>query len=393
MKRILTGITAGVGLTVAATAEIPFEQHMLVPDGAAFWWARCHADVNQDGLLDFFVIQNNAKGGSLAWAETVPGFGPSRLHIIAEAGPEGGLFACGDLDAADIDGDGDVDVLGPISGGEWGGAGKPTQMYWYENPSWKAHKIGEFPNFVKDVNLKDLNGDGKPDLAGTCFGAHKVFVFRQDSPDQWTLVQELHEPNIHEGQDVGDLDGDGDIDIVSTAFWFENPGGDMTGEWVARNIDPYWNSDAERTWKNNATKVICMDIDGDKRDEVFLSCSEAYRDRVAWYDAENPRTGGWTLHLIGTNRWAHTLQVGDVDADGDLDVLSGNNGDQEDPENSPVYLFINQGDNVTWKPQLLSRTGAYNSYLGDVEGDGDLDIFRYTGHMAKSYELWLNKLK
>jgi hypothetical protein len=377
-------------LLAVACAEIPFEKHILVPNGADKWWARSHADVNRDGLLDFFVINNNAKGGWLGWYETVAGYGPSKKHLIAETGPDGGAFACGDLASGDIDNDGDIDVLGPVSPGEWGGGGKPTAMYWYENPSWKSHRIGTFPNFLKDVDLVDLNKDGKLDIAATCFGVHKMIVFRQDSPDSWTQAAAVFVKTLHEGQHVGDLDGDGDVDVVSTAFWFENPGGDMTGEWIVRNIDPYWNTMNGSTWEFNATKIFCVDIDKDKMDEVFISCSEKFNDRVAWYDSPNPRKDGWTMHLVGINPFSHTLQVGDVDADGDYDVLSGNNRDQGDPNNSPVILFLNNGDNLNWTKQILTTTGAYNSCLGDVEGDGDLDFFRYDGHMGSFYELWLN---
>ena len=380
-------------LQAVVSAQVPFQRHMLVPDGAEWWWARCHQDVNQDGLVDFIVVNNNAKGGWLAWFETVPGYGPSRKHLIASSGPQGGTFACGDLDAGDIDQDGDIDVLGPVSPGEWGGSGQATQMYWYENPSWRAHRIGVFPSFVKDVDLVDLNKDGKLDLAGTCFAEHKMIVYRQDAPDTWTQVADVFVQNLHEGQHVGDLDGDGDVDVVSTAFWFENPGGGMQGEWKVRNIDPYWNGDDDRTWKHNATKIFCRDIDKDNRDEVFISCSEAFRDRVAWYDSPDPRKSEWTMHPIGTNTFAHTLQVGDVDDDGDLDVLSGSNRDQEDPRNSPVILFLNQGDNVTWRKQILTKTGAYNSSLVDVDGDRDLDFFRYAGHEGTTYELWLNQIR
>lgn len=387
----LTGIY--ICLVSTAIAEVPFEQHVLVEKGAQWWWARCHTDVNKDGLVDFLVVNNNAKGGWLGWFETVPGYSQSRKHLIAETGPNGGLFACGDLDAGDIDQDGDIDVLGPVSPGEWGGAGEKTRMYWYENPSWKPHLVGDFPNFVKDVDLVDLNKDGKLDLAGTCFGSHKMIVYRQDEPDTWAKAADVFVETLHEGQHVGDLDGDGDIDVVSTAFWFENPGGDMTGNWTVRNIDPYWNSDKGRSWKHNATKIVCADIDKDGRDEVFIACSEAFRDRVAWYDSPDPRKDKWTMHPIGKNAFAHTLQVGDVDADGDLDVLSGSNGDQGDPNDSPVILFLNQGDNVTWKAQLLTKTGAYNSILADVDGDKDLDFFRYSGHEGAEYQLWLNEVE
>jgi len=371
-------------------AEVPFAKYKLVPEGAVRWWARSHADVNQDGLLDFFVINDNGHGGWLCWYQTVPGYKSSKLHIIAEKGPYGGKFACGDLASGDIDNDGDIDVLGPVNPGEWKDSKQATQMYWYENPSWEPHFLGTFPNFVKDLDLVDLNQDGKLDLAGTCHVSNQLIVFRQDAPDSWQKTAEIYVKTLHEGQHVGDLDGDGDIDVVSTAFWFKNPGGEMTEEWTVRNIDSFWNSDTGSTWEYNATKIICQDIDNDGRDEVFISCSEKFRERIAWYDNDNPREEDWEMHLIGKNSFAHTLQVGDLDNDGDYDVLSGNNGDQGEPENSPVIIFLNQGDNLNWEKQILTKTGAYNSYLDDVEGDGDLDFFRYNGHECEFYELWLN---
>lgn len=369
---------------------VEFTQYTIVPEGEANkWWARSHADINKDGLLDFFVVDNNAQGGALLWYETVPGFGTSRKHVIAATSPDGKTFAGGDLASGDIDNDGDIDVLGPVSLGEWVDAGAKTELYWYENPGWKAHKIGDFPSFIKDFDLIDLNGDGKLDIAATAHTDRKMFVYRQDDPQSWTRVAEVYVDHLHEGQHVGDVDGDGDIDVVSTGFCFFNPGGDMTGIWSVKNIDPYWNSDNAYSWQYNATKIFCADIDQDNRDEVFISCSERYRTRVAWYDLAPNRTDQWIRHEIGENAYAHTLQVGDMDNDGDLDVISGNNGDQDDPDYSPVKLFL-QETGGQWPQHLLTLKGAYNSYIGDVDGDGDLDFFRYDGHEGTSYELWLN---
>jgi len=380
-----------LSIALNTPGQIAFVPYTIVDGEATHWWARSHADVNEDGLSDFFVVTENASGGELCWYESTPGPGASVRHVIAKRGPDGGTFACGDLASGDIDNDGDIDVLGPVHTGEWDNSDEPTYLYWYEAPDWKPHYIGKYPNFIKDLDLVDLNGDGKLDVAGTCFDEHRMVVYRQEFPEIWNKAADVYVPRLHEGQHVGDVDGDGDIDVISTAFWIHNPGGDMSGEWNVTNIDPYWNSDDGKTWEYNATKIFCKDIDGDGMDEVFISCSEKFRNRVAWYDLVDAMSNNWTMHKVGENSFAHTLQVGDVDGDGDFDVLSGNNGDQGDPEDSPVILFINQGDNVTYRAQVLSTTGAYNSYLEDFEGDDDLDIFRYNGHEATSYELWINE--
>lgn len=376
------------------TAQVEFVQYTIIPEGKAnTWWARSHADINNDGLLDFFVVDNNAHGGSLLWYETVTGFRESKKHIIACESPEGMKFAAGDLASGDIDGDGDIDVLGPVHPGEWVDAREDLILYWYENPGWQAHKIATFPCFVKDFDLEDLNGDGKPDVVATTHHARKMFVYRQDDPQSWGKAAEVYCEHLHEGQHVGDVDGDGDLDVVSTGFCFFNPGGDMTEPWSVQNIDPFWNTDPQYSWEYNATKIICADIDNDNRDEVFISCSEKYRTRIAWYDLASDCNHSWISHEIGENAYSHTLQVGDMDNDGDLDVLSGNNGDQYNPDHSPVILFLQgSGEGLkNWQKQVLSFSGAYNSYLGDMEGDGDLDFFLYKGHEAKSYELWINK--
>lgn len=381
-------------LSAIASGQVDFTKHVIVPEGEAnTWWSRSHADINNDGLLDFFVINNNASGGELLWYETVSGFGASKKHVIATSSPEGEKFAAGDLASGDIDNDGDIDVLGPVSPGEWGGADQPLTLYWYENPGWEAHKIAVFPCFVKDFDLVDLNGDGKLDVAATTHHARKMFVYRQDNRQNWTKVAEVYVEHLHEGQHVGDVDGDGDVDVVSTGFCFFNPGRDMTNPWSVRNIDPYWNSEDAYSWEYNATKIICADVDNDERDEVFISCSEKFRTRVAWYDLDPDYTDKWIRHEIGQNAYAHTLQVGDMENDGDLDVLSGNNGDQGDPDYSPVIIFYQgtgESREIWSKQQVLTFQGAYNSYIGDVEGDGDLDFFRYDGHVGTSYELWLN---
>jgi hypothetical protein len=232
--------------------------------------------------------------------------------------------------------------------------------------------------------LVDLNEGGKLHIAATVvYSARKMFVYRR-MIQNWTKSAEVHVEHLYDGQHIGDADGDGDIDGVSTGFCFFNPGIDMTSIWSVRNIDPYWNIDDAYSWVYNATKIFYADIDSNNCDEVFISCSEIFRTRVTWYDLDTIYTDKWIHHEIGQNAYAHKVQVGDMYNDGDLDVISGNNGDQGDPKYSPVILFV-AGTGKWWeiwqKQQIRTLEGVYNFIIGDIEGDSDLDFFRCDGRM------------
>jgi len=361
---------------------------------AKLWWARAAGDLNGDGVVDLAVQDDNGHGGAILWYRAPTGTRYWTRRTIAEKSPEGGVFASGDLDAGDIDNDWDIDILAFEHQGEWDDAKAPTRIYWYSNPLWRPHLIGTAPHFVKDVNLVDFNGDGKLDLATITYIGNTLTVFRQDSPDAWVKAREFKIVNLHEGMDVGDIDGDGDPDIATCGYWVENPGGDLTAAWKVRSIAAKWHNQ-RGDWSRNATKVFCRDLDGDGRAEIFISHSERRHYPLAWYSSRDPRRGGWVEHVIADELpAAHTLQVFDMDCDGDYDVLTGVNKSRAEAlgiKKWPVTIFLNEGDNQAWKPQVLTEEGIYNGQVVDYEGDGDFDIFRLPTHDAKLFELMRNK--
>ena len=358
------------------------------------WWARALADINGDGLLDIALQNNNARGGWLGWLETQPDLKSWKQHIIAETAPGGETFACGDLEAGDIDNDGDGDIFAFAHPGEWDEGGAPTTVYWYENPSWTAHKIGTAPAFIKDVDIADFNGDGKLDLVAITFEQNSMTIFRQDSPTKWTTVQDFKVKNLHEGMHVGDIDGDGDIDIAANGYWIENPGGNLMKEWPIHTIAAKWNSQTG-DWSRNASKVFCRDIDSDKKAEVFISHSERKGYPVAMYKSSDPKSGNWKETVICKDMTAaHTMQVHDFDGDGDCDVLAGVNMNRAKglgDKSFPAILFLNQGGAKEFKPIRLTAQGIYNGQAGDIDRDGDIDILRLPTHDGKVFELWLNQ--
>lgn len=369
--------------------EITFKSRKLV-ENANHMWAVAIGDVAGDSLADIVFIDNNSAGGFLGYYNGSQEKGLWKLTKIADEAPGGGTFASGDLEIGDMDSDGDLDVLTVKHTGEWDDAGAPAEIFWYENPTWKIHVIGDAPNAVKDLSLADFNNDGRLDLAVVCYESHNLTIFQQNLDGTFIKLKSMNIGNLHEGMDVGDVDGDGYIDISANGFCFKNPKGNMREEWMVETVNSKWHRQSGE-WSANATKIFCADLDGDGKSEIFISHSERNGYPVAWYKRSD---SGWEENIIADSLSAcHTLQVFDFDLDGDLDVLAGSNADRAvniGKTEFPVYIFLNDGTNRNWTPKQIEKGGIYNGRVADFDGDGDFDIFRLPGHEASDYFLLEN---
>jgi hypothetical protein len=370
--------------------EMTFDSRQLV-ENANYWWAVTIADVTGDSLADVVFIDNNNAGGFLGYYTGSKEKGLWKLTKIADEAPDGGSFASGDLEIGDMDGDGDLDVLAVKHTGEWDDAGAPAEIFWYENPTWNVHVIGDAPNAVKDLSLADFNSDGRLDLAVVCYESHNLSIFQQNIDGTFIKLKSMNIGNLHEGMDVGDVDGDGYIDIAANGFCFKNPKGNIREEWMVETVNSKWHRQSG-DWSANATKNYCADIDGDGKSEIFISHSERNGYPVAWYKRSD---SGWVENIIADSLSScHTLQVFDFDLDGDLDVLAGSNAHRAvniGKTEFPVYIYLNDGTNQNWTPNQIEKGGIYNGRVADFDGDGDFDIFRLPGHEATDYYLLENK--
>jgi hypothetical protein len=377
----------------AETQNLTFDS-LLISDSANQWFARALHDLNGDGLLDVAFINQAGFGGELGvmLGSQQPNW---EIDWVALEAPNGGTFSCGDIEVADIDGDGKVDILAPQNNGEWTDKPKEHSFYWYSYPEKEAHYIGKTSQYIKDVNLHDLNNDGKIDLTGVSFDGSYLVIFEQIGTDEWKRTSEMYAENLHEGMDVADLNGDGYADIAVNGYWLRNPEGDIQEDWKFLEIDSIWHNQTG-DWSRNATKHFCADVNGDGKSEVFISHSERAGYPVACYSLENDVANSWTKEvIIDSLPAAHTLQVFDIDNDGDLDVLTGVNKNRAinlDIQSWPVIIAFNEGENG-WRKQVIDEKGIYNGHVGDFEGDGDLDIFRLISHDDHTYELLINKME
>lgn len=345
------------------------------------------ADLDKDGRNDIITLIGGESGG-FVWYKHKP---DNRFdkNVILE-----NVYFRGDrVQISDIDNDGDLDLVA--------GYRESNQLYiaWLRNPlpdadpsklnSWQIFKIGHqgteeegSTSYVKDIVVADFNRDGKLDVVTRTNTRTRIFF--QNTPTDWSKKVEISHED-HEGMDVGDMDKDGDPDIVLNGFWFETPDDPFNESFKRHDIDKKWFTQTEGSWRDDNAVVKVADINGDELLDVLISHSEKPGYPISLYTVSSTnetKSGPWKETKIAeVFDFCQTLDAGDVDNDGDLDIIAakferdhGSKKWMTEPP-YPVVIFYNvNGDGLKWQQHKLSENGMYAGVLGDVGSDGDLDI-------------------
>jgi hypothetical protein len=328
------------------------------------------ADLDGDGDMD--LVSANQNGDDLTvFFQQLPGSFGNPLDL----GGTGVTDRPSGVTAADLDADGDLDLVAANLGDFSTGEGKNLTVFFQLSPgSFATDPLelglpGRLDTFLS-VEAADLDGDDDLDLVAVDAQASNLVVFPQlysGSFSQKPFVIGGPETTNSATVKAVDLDGNGSLDLVS-------PNGTELTVFLQRFRDlartpvPVGGVGTLRT----PTGVAAADLDGDA-DLDLVSANEFGRNLTVFFQ----ESAGFAISPLVLGRPTSgfrpiSVMAPDLDGDGDLDLTSGTIGGSLN-----VFFQLSPGNYSDSPLVLISDGGSVspNSIAAeDLDHDGDLDL-------------------
>lgn len=221
---VLTTIVI-MGVASSGHTQIQTEKHFI--DGnfdEGFWMV--DVDFDSDGDPDL-VVASRLTG--IEWFEN-NGTGSFTSHTVSTT-----FLYSWSVGAADFDNDGDFDVVAVSAEEESGSMPEISETAWFEqnsDGSFTEHLLDEDSGLPHSVFPADVDGDGNTDILVASWGGNRIVWWENDGDGNFT--ENILDSNFNSPHSISaaDLDNDDDLDIIAAGAaqtaWWRNNGGSFT---------------------------------------------------------------------------------------------------------------------------------------------------------------------
>jgi hypothetical protein len=304
-------------------------------------------------------------GSKVIWLENADGSGNNWTeHVISYGNTP--YDVCG----ADVDGDGDIDVVTP--------AYDDDGIRWWENVdgsgiNWNQHDVTNDFNGARSVYASDVDGDGDTDILGAALLGWAITWWENSDGAGNSWIEHSIRSNFIWAIAVyaSDMDQDGDTDVLGASYYgddiilWENTDG-LGLTWYEYVIDGDF---------DGARDVATADMDGDGDPDILGAAAED--GDISWWDV---------TCCVGAGELVSSILDTEASADWDSIIWT-----SDEPSGTSIYFQVRSSTDPQYMGNWsidITTPGSLESYLNDGDRYVQYKVFLETTDPGLSPVLW-----